>query len=153
MQLGSLGSSNYRFASEVRPTFANAYHSAAKNPLGIDIDNKNIVDKAASLKGVLEGVDLRNISSQELANLGTALYQAGEISDNAVINFIVGDSNLESRDTRFDAIAFFEGGFQLTKTNRDLSSSQSIYGDALNTLYNVDKVIKNITGANVNTTA
>lgn len=150
MQINS--SYNHRYASEVKASFSNYYHAPAKDPIGIALDDKKIAEKASQLKDALDGVDLHNVTSQQLADIGVKLYAAGEISDNTAINFVVGNSNID-RNTAFDAISYFESGFEWVTGSKDLTSSTYVYSDSLNTLYNIDSVIQNLKGAYINTKA
>lgn len=142
MQISGSSAFIHRYAGQVSGDFRNAYYTPAQNPIGTNLSPGDLAKKSTTLQSMLAGIDLRNISSQELANLGSALYQAGEISDNTAINMVIGDTSQISRDKKFDAIAYFESIYQLMTSDRSLYRSRWVYSDILNAVYNVDDVIR-----------
>lgn len=143
----------YLFAHQVSPTFKNSAHVAAPDPIGIEVNGKTLDGKVGKLKSLLEDVDLHHITPNQLGLLGVKLYEAGEISDISVGSFVVSNGDLNSRDKAFDAIEYFENTMKLVKSDSSFASSIPIYGDTLNTFYNLDIVIRRSKGEVIDTFA
>lgn len=145
---------NHIFARQVQNTqLSQNSHVRNSTPIGDQVNDTSLSGKADELKQLLSNYDLRNITPNQLANLGGELYRRGEISDNAVGAMMGTMAEIDGTDPNkpIDAIEHFEKMLSIVSNaisggEQGLGFAQDYQNEALHTIYNLDSAIHSIRG-------
>jgi hypothetical protein len=142
-----INATDHTYSRQVESFFRNERFTAP-GAIGMQsqVSSETISNKSESLRNDLAAYDLRKITPNELANLASKLFEAGEISDSAASEFMMVALDQANTDKPIDAIDLFETKFsnisKYRQNDSTLAGAQKISSDALHTLYNLDDFIR-----------